>query len=108
MTQISITKKVRDARRGRYVATLADYEGEAELTFTRRGEDLISADHTGVPDTMAGKGVAKALYDFMLDDARTLGFRIIPLCPFVKKQFERDRRDPNSDVERLFKTDTTH
>ena len=108
MTDINITKKVRDARHGRYVAVVAGLEGEAELTFTRRSERVISADHTGVPDAMSGRGVAKALYDFMLDDARSAGFRIIPICPFVRKQFERQRKDPNSDVESLFTADTTN
>lgn len=107
MTDIRITRKVRDARHGRYVAKVAGLEGEAELTFTRRSDKVISADHTGVPDAMSGRGVAKALYDFMLEDAREHGFRIIPVCPFVKKQLERQRRDPTSDVKRLFKTDTT-
>lgn len=108
MTDINITKKVRDARHGRYVAVIAGLAGEAELTFTHRSERVISADHTGVPDAMSGRGVAKALYDFMLDDARNTGFRIIPICPFVRNEFERQRKDPNSDVESLFTTDTTN
>lgn len=38
---------------------------------------------------MVGHGVAKALLDFMLEDARSSGFRIIPLCPFVRGQNAR-------------------
>ena len=38
---------------------------------------------------MAGKGVARALLDFMLEDARKSGFRIIPVCPFVRAQYAR-------------------
>lgn len=108
MSEIIITKEEIDARHGRYVARVDGLEGEGELTFTRRSDTVISADHTGVPETLSGRGVAKALYDFMLDDARTNGFRIIPICPFVKKQFERQRRDPDSDVERLFTTSTQY
>ncbi len=44
---------------GRYVAT---FEGsEAEMTYTKLGPSLISIDHTFVPDSMRGKGVAQAL-----------------------------------------------
>lgn len=36
-----------------------------------------------------GHGVARALLDFMLADARKTGFRIIPVCPFVRAQYAR-------------------
>lgn len=79
------------ARHGRHVARLPGIDAEAELTFTHRRPGVISADHTGVPEAMAGHGVAKALLDFMLGDARTAGFRIIPLCPYVRGQYARHR-----------------
>lgn len=88
MTELTITKEDGD-RRGRYVAVLDGIDAEGEITFTHRGDGVISADHTGVPDEMGGKGVAKALLDFMLDDARENGFRIVPICPFVRKQYQR-------------------
>ena len=56
-------------------------EGRGRDHLTHRGPKVISADHTGVPDSMAGKGVARALLDYMLEDARKSGFRIIPVCP---------------------------
>lgn len=84
MTQIAITKEA-----DRYVARLEGVEAEAEITFTRRGPRVISADHTGVPEAMAGRGVARALLEFMLADARQNGFRIIPLCRYVRGQYAR-------------------
>ncbi len=89
MTDLTITKEERDVRHGRYVARINGIEGEGEITFTHRGPGVISADHTGVPDAMGGKGVAKALLEFMLEDARTSGFRIIPICPYVFAQYAR-------------------
>lgn len=86
---MDITKQQIDARHGRYVATIAGIDAEAEITFTHRGPGKISADHTGVPDAMAGQGVAQALLGFMLDDARATGFRIIPVCAFVRGQYAR-------------------
>lgn len=89
MTEITITREDSDARYGRYVARIAGIEGEGEITFTRRGPGVISADHTGVPESMAGQGVARALLERLLDEARAQGFRILPLCPYVRGQYAR-------------------
>lgn len=74
---------------GRYVARIAGIDAEAELTFTSPRPGVVSADHTGVPGPMAGRGVARALLDALLEDARKSGFRILPACSFVAKQAER-------------------
>lgn len=74
---------------GRYVATLDGVDGEAEITFTVRGPKLISADHTGAPDSMRGTGVAAKLVEHMIADARTNGFKIRPVCPYVKAQYKK-------------------
>lgn len=88
MSETTITKED-GPRHGRYIARIDGIEAEGEITFTHRGPGIISADHTGVPDDMGGKGVAKALLNFLLEDARESGFRIIPLCPFVRAQYAR-------------------
>lgn len=62
---------------------------EAELTFTRRASDLLSADHTGVPDAFRGTGAGKALVEALVADARAEGYRILPLCSFVEAQRRR-------------------
>jgi len=86
MSEITIRKE--DAgRHGRYVATVAGIDAEAELTFTHRGPDLISADHTESPDALRGTGVAAALADYLIADARANGFKIIPLCPYVRARY---------------------
>lgn len=88
MSRITITKED-GPRHGRYVARIDGIDAEGEITFTHRGPGIISADHTGVPDAMGGQGVARALLNFLLDDARQAGFRIIPLCPYVRAQYAR-------------------
>lgn len=88
MSEIKISKED-DGKRGRYVAVIDGVEGEGEITWTRPSPDIISANHTGVPDSMAGQGVAKAMLEFMLEDARANGFRIIPVCPFIAKQYAK-------------------
>ena len=74
---------------GRYVARIEGAPGEAELVFTTRGPGLVSADHTFAPDTMRGTGVAAALVERLIADARAQGFKIIPLCPYVRAQYAR-------------------
>ncbi|MFV0295959.1 MAG: GNAT family N-acetyltransferase [Hyphomicrobiaceae bacterium] len=89
MPSIRITKEERDARHGRYVAKVDGVDAEGEMTFTHRGPGVISLDHTGVPDALGGRGIAKALLDHLLEDARSNGFRIIPICPFVRGQYAK-------------------
>ncbi len=88
MSEISILKED-DGRHGRYVAKVAGIEDEAELTFTHRGPGLISADHTGAPESMRGTGAAAALVDYLIADARSQKFKIIPLCPYVRARYEK-------------------
>jgi predicted GNAT family acetyltransferase len=88
VADVTITRELA-ASKGRYVGRVAGVEGEAELTFSRANPQLVIADHTGAPDSMRGMGVAKALVERLIADARAEGFRIMPLCPFVKAQFER-------------------
>ncbi len=87
MSDLAIQKEDRETR-GRYVVNVDGHE--AELTFSKMGSTgNVIADHTGVPEELAGQGVGTALVEFMVADARERGFRIVPLCPFVKAQFQR-------------------
>ncbi len=88
MSDISISQEEQD-RSGRYVASVAGLDETAELVYERRAADLLVAIHTGVPDSLGGKGVGKALVERLVADAREQGFRVIPRCPFVAGQARR-------------------
>lgn len=75
--------------KGRYVAAVDGISEPAELTFSVVNEHLIIADHTGVPDTMRGLGIGKALVERLVADARKKKVKIVPLCPYVKAQRQR-------------------
>jgi uncharacterized protein len=94
MASVSIRKEL-SAKGGRYVATLEGVPGEAELVFTQRGAALVRADHPLAPDSMRGTGAALALVQHMIADAREHGFKIVPICPYVKAQYKKhpDWRD---------------
>jgi predicted GNAT family acetyltransferase len=87
MTSISITLDDNGEREGRYIGRVEGLDGEAELVFTRRGHKLVSADHTFAPVNMRGSGVAMALVQRLIADARAQGFRIIPLCPYISAKY---------------------
>ncbi|QYX58498.1 N-acetyltransferase [Roseovarius sp. SCSIO 43702] len=80
--------------KGRYV--LRQDGAEAELTYSRLGATQVIADHTGVPDALRGTGAGRALVERLVADARADGFRIVPLCSFVKAM--RDRHPDWADV----------
>ncbi|MDO5631159.1 MAG: GNAT family N-acetyltransferase [Paracoccus sp. (in: a-proteobacteria)] len=89
MTDVTVTKETHAEDTGRYVARIAGIDGEGELTFTPAGPGIISANHTGVPEAMGGRGVARAMLDVLMQDARSQGFRVIPRCSFVARQAAR-------------------
>jgi predicted GNAT family acetyltransferase len=74
--------------KGRYVLSGPD-GAEAEMTYTRAGDRLMIIDHTGVPDVFRGQGVGLRLVTRAVEDARTAGIKITPLCPFAAAQFKR-------------------
>jgi predicted GNAT family acetyltransferase len=88
MDEITINREL-DERRGRYVATIAGSDAEAELTFHREDPDIFVADHTGTPTALRGRGIATKLVERMVADARREGFRIRPVCPFVVALFSQ-------------------
>ncbi len=88
MADITITLE-EQGHKGRYVAHVAGSAEVGEMTFSRINDKLIIVDHTGVPDSLGGKGVGRALAEHVVADARAKGFRIVPLCPFLRAQFER-------------------
>ncbi len=88
MADIEIKRELTPTK-GRYVGRIEGIEGEAELTFSRAGDTLVIADHTFAPDSMRGKGAAMALVHRLIADARAEGFKIVPLCPYVKAQYLR-------------------
>ena len=62
---------------------------EAEMTFVFAGEDKIIIDHTGVNPGNEGKGLGKQMVAQAVTYAREKNIKIIPLCPFAKKVFDK-------------------
>jgi len=45
--------------------------------------------HTIVPEQLAGRGIGSKLAQFVLEDARRNGEKIIPQCPFIAAYLKR-------------------
>ena len=58
---------------------------EATLAYSRIGPKLIDLQHTYVPESARGHGVAEALALAAFAYAREQGLRVVPTCPFVRR-----------------------
>ena len=70
--------------KGRYYIVHAS--GESELTYSVVSDRLVIADHTQVANGHEGEGIGLTMLREMIADARSNGFQIVPLCPFVNAQ----------------------
>ena len=82
-----IQREERGPSGGRWMVVVDGHA--AKMTYSRASAALVIIDHTEVPDALRGRGVGQALVLRAVEDARREGFRIIPLCPFARAQFER-------------------
>ncbi len=60
-----------------------------EITWTNAGESLIIIDHTFVENDYRGQGIAEKLVALSVDFARVNQVKVLPLCPFAKKEFDQ-------------------
>lgn len=79
-----------NGKKGQFVAIENDTEAGL-MTFTWAGEHLMIIDHTEVNEAFNGKGVGKALVYAAVEKARQESFKILPLCPFAKATFDRNK-----------------
>ena len=66
-----------------------------ECTFSK-AKDFWIIDHTFVEKDYEGQGLAKKLVAELVDQARNNNVKIMPLCPYAKREFEK--REEYSDV----------
>lgn len=77
-------------KKGRFIIYDND-EFAGEMTYTWAGKEKFIIDHTGVEDKFSGKGLAKQLVMEGVDYARKNNLKIIPLCPYAKSRFDKDK-----------------
>jgi len=80
---MKVEHEQQDMHGGRFVVRFGD--DEAELVYTRVGPKLIDMQHTYVPESARGHGVAEELAKAAFAYAREQGYRVVPTCPFVRE-----------------------
>lgn len=66
-----------------------------ESTFSA-SQNLWIIDHTLVEEEYGGQEIATRLVEKIVQEARAQGIKIIPLCPFAKREF--DHKEEYRDV----------
>lgn len=61
----------------------------AEITYTTPNNDTFIIDHTFVDESLRGQNVGEQLVASVVALARQQERKIIPLCPFAKREFEK-------------------
>lgn len=83
-----VTLKFDDNGRGAFF--IDEYNQKvAEMVVSIQGDNL-TVFHTEVAEKLKGKGVASRLLNAMVTYAREHKKKVIPLCVYVKAQFERN------------------
>ena len=81
-----------DGHKGRFYVE-KDGNQLAEMTYSLTEPDIMIIDHTEVDEVLKGKNVGAQLVNAGAEYARTKNFKIIPLCPFAKKVFEKKHEE---------------
>ncbi|MEZ5180116.1 MAG: GNAT family N-acetyltransferase [Acidimicrobiales bacterium] len=97
---IQIERQIDDHGDGRY-ALVVDGKPAGELDFRSQGGRRVFT-HTGVREEFEGNGLAGKLARRALDDARSEGLEVVPLCPFVASYLERHPDDQDLVDEDLY------
>lgn len=61
------------------------------MTYVWAGTGKFIIDHTEVEPTFSGKGVGRKLLDAAVTFAREKHVKILPLCPYAKSVFDKDK-----------------
>jgi predicted GNAT family acetyltransferase len=77
-----------NAKGGRYFVPMPNGE-DSRLTYVTVSDDHIIANHTFVPVPYRGDGIAEAMVERLIADARTHGWKITPTCWFVADEISR-------------------
>ena len=75
--------------KNRFVLLNDEAKEIVEMTWSDAGPDIMIIDHTFVEPEYRGQKLAEKLVLNGVELARREGKKIIPLCPYAKKEFER-------------------
>jgi uncharacterized protein len=85
MTNVKLN--LNERKRGRF--TIEGEAGQSGFMEIGLNDNALVVYHTEVTSQAEGKGFAKQLFDEMVAYAREHKLKVVPLCRYVHKQFER-------------------
>lgn len=77
-----------DASGGEYRAHVPGSDEIGRMTWFDQGGARV-VDHTLVPPALGNRGIAGKLVERIVEDARSEGFKVRPLCSYVVAAFRR-------------------
>lgn len=100
MTAEQNNREVRDnSDKSRFEIVVDDQVGG--ILDYELGTDMITLTHTEVDDSFSGQGLGKAIVRGALEQARTRGLSVRPVCPLVVKVIKEDTENDFLDLVRL-------
>ena len=66
-----------------------DADGHVAFSNYVRAGNVITIQHTEVPQELGGRGIGSALARGVLEFARAQGLKVVPRCPFVKSYIDK-------------------
>lgn len=66
-----------------------DADGHVAFSNYARAGNVITIQHTEVPQELGGRGIGSALARGVLEFARAQGLKVVPRCPFVKSYIDK-------------------
>lgn len=79
-----------DEESSRFVVKDAEGKEAGEVTYSKAGDSVLIIDHTGVDEAHRGQGLAAKLVNKVVEKAKKEDLKIMPLCPFAKKEFDEN------------------
>lgn len=74
---------------GRFEGRLGDDPTLAVLLTYGRSKGSIALLHTEVQEGYEGQGIGSRMATWAFDEARRLGLKVVPKCPFIVRWLER-------------------
>ena len=74
-----------------YFAAFDEDKVAGRIFYTSAGEKKMILDHTEVDINYRGKGIGNKILNKIVEYVRENDIKIIPLCPFAKSVFDKDK-----------------
>jgi predicted GNAT family acetyltransferase len=89
MSRVDVEVEVVDNPELQRFEARVDGQVAGEIVYRERADGRLVLLHTQVDDRFEHKGIGGRLVAGALDDIRSRGLAIVPLCPFVSAYLER-------------------